>query len=92
LHGFKRREGLPFRWTLFDGTTKMRLAESEDIDPLPGLTLLAKTQGDLGSWELWVNTTLMKAEKYFVRVEVYNPEGNHRVTYEDSPVFSSAVH
>ena len=70
----------------------MRLAESEDIDPLPGLTLLAKTQGDLGSWELWVNTTLMKAERYFVRVEVYNPEGNHRVTYEDSPVFSSAVH
>ncbi len=91
LHGFKTKENLPFRWTLFDGKTKLRLAESESIDPFPVYLFAEKTQADLGSWELWVNTTDIKAEKYFVRLEIYDAANRNRMTYEDSPIFSNSV-
>jgi hypothetical protein len=92
LHGFKSKENLPFRWTLFDANTKLRLAESEDIDPIrPFFIYAEKSQTDIGTWEFWVNTTGKTAQKYFVRLELYDPPNHNRMTYEDSPIFSVSV-
>jgi hypothetical protein len=89
LQGFKRKEKLPFRWTLFDAKSKQRIGESEEMDPYKDLILFAeRSQADVGTWELWIDMTNKKAGKYFARIEVYDAPYRNRMTYMDSPVFS----
>jgi hypothetical protein len=79
---------LQTRWTLFDGVTGERLAESEDRDPFPFRFVAKKKEADIGTWEVWVRTFDLGRKSYFVRIEMYDVAAGTRLTYKDSDKFS----
>ena len=76
------------RWTLFDADTGERLAESEQLDPLPLTFVAQKKEADIGTWEVWVRTFDQGRKSYFVRIEMYDVGAGTRLTYKDSDKFS----
>jgi hypothetical protein len=79
---------LQTRWTLFDADTGDRLAESEDLDPLPLRFVAQKKEADIGTGEIWVRTFDQGRKSYFVRVEMYDLTAGTRLTFKDSDKFS----
>lgn len=81
---------LQTRWTLFNGETNERLAESEALDPFQATPIrVEKRETDMGTWEIWVDTSRFDAPSYFVRIEFYqhSPGSVSRITFADSPKF-----
>jgi hypothetical protein len=79
---------LQTRWTLFDADTGERLAESEQLDPLPLTFVAQKKEADIGTWEVWVRTFDQGRKSYFVRIEMYDLTAGTRLTFKDSDKFS----
>jgi hypothetical protein len=79
---------LQTRWTLFDGVTGERLAESEQIDLLTFAFFAQKKEADIGTWEVWVRTFDQGRKSYFVRIEMYDVAAGTRLTFKDSDKFS----
>jgi hypothetical protein len=79
---------LQARWTLFDGSTGERLAESEQMDPLPLKFVAQKKEADIGTWEFWVRAFDQGRKSYFVRIEMYDLTAGTRLTFKDSEKFS----
>lgn len=79
---------LQTRWTLFDGVTGERLAESEERDPFTFRFVAKKKEADIGTWEVWVRTFDLGRRSYFVRIEMYDVTAGIRLTFKDSDKFS----
>ena len=79
---------LQTRWTLFDADTGERVAESEQLDPLPLRFVAQKKEADIGTWEFWVRTFDRGRKSYFVRIEMNDLTAGTRLTFKDSDKFS----
>lgn len=84
-----RSEALPLRWTLFDARTRRRVAESESLDPLPISVKAQKKNADVGSWEVWIDTSRVAGRRFFARLELYDEDLTTRLAYAYTPVFAA---
>jgi hypothetical protein len=97
LSGFRKKNEVLMRWTLLDSLGR-RVQESEQADPIsqklnqqrqPPFTVQADLRGvDVGSWEIWINTSKLKSGIYFVRLELYDPPTSQRWAFKDTKLFS----
>jgi hypothetical protein len=96
LSGFRKKNQVLMRWTLLDSLGR-RVQESEQADPIsqklnqqrqPPFTLQANLRGvDVGSWEIWINTSKLKSGTYLVRLELYHPDTGQRWAFKDTQPF-----
>ena len=97
LSGFRKKNQVLMRWTLLDGLDR-RVQESEQADPIsrklrqlgqPPFTLQANLRGvDVGSWEVWIDTSTLPSGSYLVRLELYDPNTSQRWAFKDTKPFS----
>jgi hypothetical protein len=84
-----RKKRLPIRWSLIDRHTHTIAAESEAVDPVaqPIASSAARKDLDIGTWEIWVNTSPFKGKRLFLRIEIYDDNNYDRLTFKETKSF-----
>lgn len=83
-----RSKRMATRWSLFDAESRRRVLDSEGVDPLPLVFNAQKRDTDVGTWEVWVDTSAHAGRRLFVRIELYDDEVGTRVAYKESETFN----
>ena len=76
-----RGHPLTVRWTVLDAQDGHRLAESKDYDLLPLQFTAQKRDGDLGSWEIWVNGDIAHGRAVVLMIALYDDSVGTRLSY-----------
>jgi hypothetical protein len=80
---------LNVRWMAFDAKTGDRLpATSEEFDLLPLRFTAQKRDGDVGSWEIWVNAQISPGQPVFLLIEMYDLGAGTRIGYTVTDKFT----
>ncbi len=83
-----RHHSLSIRWTAFDAQTRQRIRTSEEYDLLPLRFTAEKRDGDIGTWEIWVNNAIGPGQTIFLMIELYDPGAGTRLSYLISDPFA----